>query len=64
MTDKTERLAMRLAGLAGKLTAMLTWCVEHDGETLADNPHQLAVAKLLLQEARSIPPPPKRHRAG
>lgn len=44
-------IALNLAALVGKLSAVVHWCVEHDGECLADNPHQLEEARRILAEA-------------
>lgn len=45
LTAREEAYVDSLAALAGRLAAVVEWCVENDGETLFDNPHQLAHAK-------------------
>lgn len=54
LTDTEEAFVDDLAGLAGQLAAVVEWCVEHDGETLADNPHQFLRAKQVLADARAF----------
>lgn len=48
-----ENPALKLAELVGELCAVVNWCVGHDGECLADNPHQLAIARRVLEKARA-----------
>lgn len=52
MNDADEELALEYVALCGRLAAIVEWCVKHDGETLADNPKQLAYAKEVLADAR------------
>jgi hypothetical protein len=40
--------------IAGKLAAIVEWITERDGECLADNPHQLKMARQYLAEARRL----------
>lgn len=54
--EPLEEMALRLAREIGKLTAIVKWCVENDGECLGDNPKQLAVAKRVLAEAEELLP--------
>jgi hypothetical protein len=54
LTAREEAYIDKLATLAGRLAAVVEWCVENDGETLFDNPHQLASAKLVLADARAF----------
>lgn len=54
-TIEAQQVALRMAGLCGRLCAIVEWLVERDGECLGDNPHQLAVAKNALADARAIP---------
>jgi hypothetical protein len=52
MNDLDEKMALGLAGLVGRLCAVVEWCIERDGECLGDNPKQLAFAKQVRAEAR------------
>lgn len=56
MTKTDEEVALEYVRLCGKLAAIVEWCVKHDGETLADNPHQLAYAKNVMATARQMLP--------
>jgi hypothetical protein len=51
--EEAERLALEYVELAGELAAAVEWCVSHSGETLGDNPRQLAYARKVLAKARS-----------
>lgn len=50
MSKSAERLAFDLAEAVGGLRAVVTWCVDHSHECLADHPAQLAIAKRILKE--------------
>jgi hypothetical protein len=54
LTDKEEAYVENLAAIAGRLAAVVEWCVNHDGETLADNRAQLSIAREALADARKI----------
>lgn len=42
-----------LAAHVGNLCAALAWCVEHDGECLADHPSVLEHCRNILADARA-----------
>jgi len=49
----TEKVALEYVELAGRLAAVVEWCVTNEGETLGDNPQQHAYAKRVLAEAKA-----------
>ena len=53
MDKEFALFALELAGHAAKLGAVVEWCVNHSGECLDDNPHQLEYARKVLAEARA-----------
>jgi hypothetical protein len=52
-TDPNEVLSVALAAAThlDELWTALRWCVENDGETLADNPQRLRAARAALARA-------------
>lgn len=48
-----EAVALNLARLCGRLSAVVEWCIEHDGECLGDHPKQLAYAREVLSDSRA-----------
>lgn len=53
MDTLAEKMALEFAALVGELSAVVEWCIDHDGECLSDNPHQLAHAQKVLDKARA-----------
>lgn len=51
-----ERLAFDYAAMCGELASVVEWCVNNDGETLGDNPHQRAIARRVLAAAKAKRP--------
>jgi len=53
MDSLAERVVLSYVELSGRLAAIVEWCVENDGECLADNPPQLAYAREILADANA-----------
>lgn len=51
-----ESIALEYAAMCGELASVVEWCVNNDGETLGDNPHQLAIARRVLAAAKAKRP--------
>jgi hypothetical protein len=51
--EAAENVALEYVELCGKLSAIVEWCVTNDGETLGDNPQQLAYARRVLVQAHA-----------
>jgi hypothetical protein len=52
--EAAEKLALEYVEITGRLAAVVEWCVNNSGETLDDNPRQLAYAKSALSDARRM----------
>lgn len=53
ITAAENRSMDELAELAGRLAAIVEWCVENEGECLGDHPHNLTNAKAVLAKAKA-----------
>lgn len=52
--EAAEKLALEYVEITGRLAAIVEWCVNNSGETLDDNPKQLAYAQNALADARRM----------
>jgi len=55
--EATRELLFAYVAVCAQLTACLAWCVEHDGECLADHPEQLARMRDVIAQARRVGQP-------
>ena len=52
LNDAEQEAVLEVIRVCGRLGAIVNWCVENSGETLGDNPRQLAIARKALADLK------------